>query len=106
MDCTSRPSSLRSPTSVSSCRTSGLTLAGIGSALVLHFLDRWEEDEVFTALLCVGVPIPRVRSGRSNRSQRRVCPDPVGARPARGAHGLADPRRGQAPEGTSVLAPR
>ena len=56
---------------------------GVGEALVRHFLDMWEENEVLTALLRVGV----TNQAGAERMQgvfrdqllpvaRRVCPDP------------------------------
>ncbi|MFG2195492.1 TetR family transcriptional regulator [Streptomyces sp. NPDC048639] len=55
----------------------------IGEALVRHFLNRWEEDEVLTALLRVGVtnPAGAERIQQIFRDQlgpvaAAVCPDP------------------------------
>ncbi|UQX05041.1 TetR family transcriptional regulator [Streptomyces sp. RerS4] len=64
---------------------------GIGAALVRHFLDRWEQDDVLTALLRVGV----TNAAGAERMQAifkeqlgpivaRVCPDPAEA-PTRAA---------------------
>lgn len=63
----------------------------IGAVLVTHFLDRWEQDEVLTALLRVGV----TNAAGAERMQAifkeqlgpiaaGVCPDPAQA-PARAA---------------------
>ncbi|MEU6084710.1 TetR family transcriptional regulator [Streptomyces sp. NPDC047108] len=56
----------------------------IGEALVRHFLKRWEEDEVLTALLRVGVtnPAGAERMQQIFRDQispvaEAVCPDPA-----------------------------
>ncbi|MCT7353981.1 TetR family transcriptional regulator [Streptomyces sp. 15-116A] len=62
-----------------------------GRALVTHFLDMWEENEVLTALLRVGVTnqagAERMRGIFADQLlplARRVCPDPEQA-PARAA---------------------
>lgn len=59
---------------------------GIGAALVGHFLDRWEEDDVLTALLRVGVTnaVGAERMRAVFRDQlgpvaAAVCPDPAQA---------------------------
>lgn len=68
-----------------------LSREDVGRALVTHFLDMWEENEVLTALLRVGA----TNQAGAERMQgifadqllplaRRVCPDPEQA-PARAA---------------------
>ncbi|MFD5860496.1 TetR/AcrR family transcriptional regulator [Streptomyces chartreusis] len=68
-----------------------LSREDVGRALVTHFLDTWEENEVLTALLRVGA----TNQAGAERMQgifadqllplaRRVCPDPEQA-PARAA---------------------
>ncbi|MER6422266.1 TetR family transcriptional regulator [Streptomyces sp. NPDC001137] len=72
----------------------GLPRQDVGRALVAHFLDTWEENEVLTALLRVGA----TNQAGAERMQgifrdqvlpvaRQVCPDPeqVPARAALGA---------------------
>ncbi|MDT6983300.1 TetR family transcriptional regulator [Streptomyces lusitanus] len=68
-----------------------LTRDEAGRALVTHFLTQWEENEVLTALLRVGVTndagAERMRGIFSDQLlplARRVCPDPEQA-PARAA---------------------
>ncbi|MFC8505624.1 TetR family transcriptional regulator [Streptomyces sp. NPDC057411] len=58
----------------------------IGAALVAHFLDRWERDDVLTGLLRVGVTNPagtqRMReifAEQLGPITRGVCPDPAEA---------------------------
>ncbi|MCD9872299.1 TetR/AcrR family transcriptional regulator [Streptomyces guryensis] len=67
----------------------------VGRALVAHFLGTWEENEVLTALLRVGVtnPAGAERMQEIFRNQlipvaHAVCPDPEQA-PARAALGAA-----------------
>ncbi|MFH8441060.1 TetR family transcriptional regulator [Streptomyces sp. NPDC018026] len=69
----------------------GLPREDVGRALVSHFLARWEEDEVLTALLRVGVTnqagAERMRGIFRDQFlpvAQRVCPDPEQA-PARAA---------------------
>ncbi|MCX5090292.1 TetR family transcriptional regulator [Streptomyces sp. NBC_00365] len=69
----------------------GLNPHEVGRVLVSHFLDLWEENEVLTALLRVGVtnPAGAERMQGIFRDQLmpvalRVCPDPEQA-PARAA---------------------
>ncbi|MDG4862134.1 TetR family transcriptional regulator, partial [Streptomyces sp. T-3] len=58
----------------------------VGAALVGHFLDRWERDEVLTALLRVGVTNPAGAERMQEIFKRQlgpvvaaVCPDPADA---------------------------
>ncbi|MFF1836126.1 TetR family transcriptional regulator [Streptomyces sp. NPDC058231] len=58
----------------------------VGAVLVGHFLDRWEQDDVLTALLRVGVTndagAERMRSvfaGQLGPIAAGVCPDPADA---------------------------
>ncbi|MEV6049397.1 TetR family transcriptional regulator [Streptomyces xanthochromogenes] len=64
-------------------RPDTLPADGLGAALVAHFLDRWEDDDVLTALLRVGVTnaagAERVRAvftGQMVPVVAGVCPDP------------------------------
>ncbi|GGY66212.1 TetR/AcrR family transcriptional regulator [Streptomyces xanthochromogenes] len=64
-------------------RPDALPADGLGAALVAHFLDRWEDDDVLTALLRVGVTnaagAERVRAvftGQMVPVVAGVCPDP------------------------------
>ncbi|MEU3370854.1 TetR family transcriptional regulator [Streptomyces sp. NPDC006711] len=59
---------------------------GLGAALVAHFFDRWEGDDVLTALLRVGVTnatgAERVRAVFAEQMvplAAAVCPDPADA---------------------------
>ncbi|MFF1479320.1 TetR family transcriptional regulator [Streptomyces sp. NPDC058301] len=58
----------------------------IGAALVTHFLDRWEGDDVLTAMLRVGVTnaagaerMRAVLGGQLGPVAAGVCPDPADA---------------------------
>jgi AcrR family transcriptional regulator len=58
----------------------------VGAALVTHFLDRWERDDVLTGLLRVGVTnaagaerMREVFAGQLAPLTRGVCPDPAEA---------------------------
>ncbi|MEU9983831.1 TetR family transcriptional regulator [Streptomyces sp. NPDC050856] len=58
----------------------------IGAVLVEHFLDRWEESEVLTAVLRVGVTnaagaerMREVFKGQLGPVAAGVCPDPLDA---------------------------
>ncbi|MEU9997903.1 TetR family transcriptional regulator [Streptomyces sp. NPDC048370] len=58
----------------------------IGAVLVTHFLERWERDDVLTALLRVGVTNPagvermqEIFAGQLGPITRGVCPDPADA---------------------------
>ncbi|MEV6317283.1 TetR family transcriptional regulator [Streptomyces sp. NPDC051776] len=62
---------------------SALPREEIGAALVRHFLNRWEEDEVLTALLRVGVTnsagaerIQQIFRDQLSPVAAAVCPDP------------------------------
>ncbi|MFF3158270.1 TetR family transcriptional regulator [Streptomyces sp. NPDC057910] len=67
-------------------RPETLPAVGMGAALVEHFLDRWENDDVLTALLRVGVTnaagAERVRAvftGQMVPVVAGICPDPEDA---------------------------
>ncbi|UUN28480.1 TetR/AcrR family transcriptional regulator [Streptomyces sp. FIT100] len=58
----------------------------VGAVLVSHFLDRWEQDEVLTAMLRVGVTnsagaerMRKVFKGQLLPVAAGVCPDPAEA---------------------------
>lgn len=58
----------------------------IGAVLVTHFLDRWEQDDVLTALLRAGVTntaaserIREIFKGQIGPVAAAVCPDPADA---------------------------
>ncbi|MBC9718675.1 TetR/AcrR family transcriptional regulator [Streptomyces sp. TRM66268-LWL] len=58
----------------------------VGRSLVAHFLDRWERDEVLTALLRVGATNPagaermqRILKDQIGPVAAAVCPDPAEA---------------------------
>ncbi|SDL22554.1 TetR family transcriptional regulator [Streptomyces indicus] len=60
--------------------------ADVGRFLVSHFLDRWEQDEVLTALLRVGATNPagaermqQILKDQIGPVAARVCPDPADA---------------------------
>lgn len=76
----------------------------IGTVLVAHFLERWEEDEAMTATLRVGVTnaAGAERTRAIFREQlgpvvAAVCPDPGQAAVRAGTHGLPDARHGADP---------
>ncbi|MEU3500556.1 TetR family transcriptional regulator [Streptomyces hundungensis] len=63
-----------------------LPVEGLGAALVAHFLDRWESDDVLTALLRVGVTnaagaerVQAIFAEQLVAVATGVCPDPSDA---------------------------
>ncbi|MET9377988.1 TetR family transcriptional regulator [Streptomyces sp. NPDC003035] len=64
----------------------GLPSRHVGVALVTHFIDRWERDDVLTGLLRVGVTneagmerMQEVFASQLGPLTRGVCPDPAEA---------------------------